>query len=372
MRLLLFLPDLLGGGAQRTMVNLANAFVDRGHAVTLVSPHSDGPARAWVGRGVNCLDLDRARIRFTPGPLRRLIRLVNPDAVLASGIDANIVSWIVCASLGRHRPPLILRETNSHRARGDIGPLRAFLCGMAYRSADHVVALSEGVRHELMELYGLKPDSISTVHNPVAVDLISRRADMARAGAPPVPKKGPLIVGVGRLTRQKGFDRLIGMLARLGRDDVELVLLGEGGDRKRLSELVTEHGLEGRVHMPGFVADPIEWTAHADLFVLPSRWEGFGHVLVEAMAAGVPVIAYDCPHGPRDIIRHGANGLLVQANDEASFVASMRKLLDDRPLAARLAHSAKQDARRFSTERIESMYLDVIGRAVQQRLAVAP
>jgi glycosyltransferase involved in cell wall biosynthesis len=373
LRLLFFLPDFGGGGSQRTLINLANALTDQGHRVTIGTALAGGPAAAWVNPAVEVAELGRRRIRSTPIPLAGLIRRIKPDLVLASGVDANIAAWAACLLLGRGRPPLLLRETNSHRARDELGPLRRLLCAFAYRAADHIVALSEGVRNELIELYSLKPDRVSTIHNPVEVERAARDVKMARSLLPsPVAKPRPLIVGMGRLTRQKGFDRLIPMVAGLDRPDLQLALLGEGEDRGLLAALAVECGLNGRLHLPGFVSDPSPWLAHATLFVLPSRWEGFGHVIVEAMAAGVPVIAYDCPHGPRDIIRDGVNGVLVRMDDEQGFMRAMNRMLDDRNEAKRMADAASEVVWRFGVDRISRDYLRLFRRIAGQSETIRP
>jgi glycosyltransferase involved in cell wall biosynthesis len=162
-------------------------------------------------------------------------------------------------------------------------------------------------------------------------------------------------MGVGRLIRQKGFDRLIRAVADLRRPDVSLVLVGEGPDRDALATQARDLGVA--LSMPGFVRQPMHWLAHADLFVLSSRWEGFGHVIVEAMAAGAPVIAFDCPHGPRDIIVDGVNGLLIPDGDGPALRTAMAGLLDDRKHVARLSAAATKDAARFSSSRIADQYL---------------
>ena len=131
----------------------------------------------------------------------------------------------------------------------------------------------------------------------------------------------------------------------------------EGPDRAKLQSQADELGIGDRLIMPGFVKQPMQWLAAADLFVLASRWEGFGHVIVEAMAAGVPVVAFDCPHGPRDIIRNGENGILVPDGDEAALAAAMSELLDNRGRATALATRAKADAVRFSSATIADQYL---------------
>lgn len=361
MRLLLFMPDLAGGGAQRTLVNLANAFAARGHDVTLCIARGSGPARDWLAPAVRLVDLACGRTRNAVRPLARVIGQIQPDTILATIIDANIAAWLA-HRLARSRARLVLRETNSHRVRDDLGVVLRFLAGMAYRRADKVIALSHGVGEELAMTYRLPPERITVIHNPVDVAGIRAAAETTRRAPPPFAPGAKLIVGVGRLTRQKGFDRLIPMVARLG-GDVRLALVGAGPDRAQLQALAAESGLGDRLLLPGFVADVTPWLAHADAFALPSRWEGFGHVIVEAMAAGVPVAAYDCPHGPRDIICDGENGLLVPDGDEAAFTAALDSLLRDTALAARLRDAARADIERFSIDRIVSAYLAALGAA---------
>lgn len=353
MRILCFLPDLGGGGAQRTLINLAASFRQAGHDVILASAQPDGPARAWVDPELRSVSVGPGQLRNALFPLARLIRDERPDVILSSVLDANLIAVAARALAGSPRPKLVVRETNSLRARGDIGFLRQRLARFAYPRADAVVALSEGVRQELIADHALPAASVVTIHNPVEFDALAVEA--RQATAPPVAKEGRWIMGVGRLIRQKGFDRLIRTVAELKRPEVRLVLVGEGPDREALAAQARDLGVQ--LLMPGFVRQPMHWLAHADLFVLSSRWEGFGHVIVEAMAAGVPVIAFDCPHGPRDIIDSGVNGLLVPDGAETALTEAMAKLLDDRDLAAHLNAAAIQDASRFSSARIADKYL---------------
>ena len=355
MRILCFLPDLGGGGAQRTLINLAASFRLAGHEVMLGSAQADGPARAWIDPSVETVAVGSGQLRNALFPLVKLLRERRPDVVLSSVLDANIVAAAARALAGAPRSKLVVRETNSQRARDDIGALRKRLARRAYRSADAVVALSEGVRQELIEDFALRPDKVVTIHNPVEFDALV--AEAKTAPPPPLKKDGVWIMGVGRLLRQKGYDRLIRAVAALQRPDVRLALVGDGPDRAALQSQANELGIGDRLIMPGFVRQPMQWLAAADLFVLSSRWEGFGHVIVEAMAAGVPVIAFDCPHGPRDIVRNRENGILVPEGDEAALAAAMSELLDNRDFAMALAAQAKADAVRFSSATIAAQYL---------------
>jgi glycosyltransferase involved in cell wall biosynthesis len=266
------------------------------------------------------------------------------------------------------RPGLILRETNSHRHREDLGWLRRKLIGWAYRRADAVVALSEGVRKELVEDCAIDPERMVTIHNPVDVASIAAATQAVKDGIQEVSSNGPLIVGCGRLHRQKGFDLLIEALADLDDIKVRLVILGEGPERAALEALARSRGVADRVLMPGFENHPEKWLAQATLFVLPSRWEGFGHVLVEALAAGVPVVSAWAPYGPADILDDGETGLMVPTGNAAALGAAIGRLLIDKGLRGRLAEAGRRTAQRFALPVIARRYGDLIG-DVSQRIA---
>ncbi|MBX9829365.1 MAG: glycosyltransferase [Xanthobacteraceae bacterium] len=363
MRILCFLPDFDAGGAQRTVINLANAFVEMGEDAQLCATRTDGKAQEWVAPGVETIDLGARRTRYSLVALTRLLRSRQPDILFASMVDANIVAWAGARLAAVPNLSVVLRETNSHLARGDLGRLRRGLIGCAYRNADRVVALSSGVADEIASLYRLDRARLMTIPNPVAVSDIAARVAAGRRAPPPIPGDGPLVVSVGRLTRQKGFDRLIQAFARLSIPGARLAIVGEGEDHAMLTDLAARLGVAERVTLPGFAPNPEQWLARADVFVSSSRWEGFGHVIVEAMAAGVPVVAYDCPHGPRDILRDGKNGLLVPEGDVTQLVAALTRVLNQPEFAASLRRAAVSDAARYAPPVIAQLYYSLFEEA---------
>jgi glycosyltransferase involved in cell wall biosynthesis len=364
MRILCFLPDLDAGGAQRTLINLANAFVEMGGDVQLCAARTDGRAREWIAPGVETVDLAARGTRNSVPALMRLLGSTRPDVLLATMVDANIVAWVASQLVRRQKPCLVLRETNSHLARGDLGWLRGKLIGHAYRKADRVVALSSGVAEELTSLYGLNPSRVVTIPNPVTVSDIAARVMAAKAQPSPVRGGEPFILAIGRLARQKGFDRLIEAFAQMPGEAIRLVIVGEGEERAALTQLAEKLGVAGRVTLAGFVLETERWLAHAAVFALPSRWEGFGHVIVEAMASEVPVVAYDCPYGPRDILRSDVNGILVQEGDVAGLAAALGRVLEQPEFAARLRQTARVDANRYAQPVIAQSYLTLLKQAI--------
>lgn len=363
-RIAFFLSELDAGGAQRTVINIVNALPADRFAVKLVVGNGRGGARSWLSDPSTVVDLDCMHTRNTLWGLRAFLAAERPDVLFATMIDANIVAALA-ARFVRERPGLILRESNSHRARGDIGFLRRRAVGWAYPQADAVVALSHGVGRELISDYRLDPVRVVTIHNPIDVAGWSQRADAARKTSPPWGNfggGGPVLIGIGRLIRQKGFDLLLRALAKCegaGRR-ARLVIVGEGPERPALTAIAAELGVADRLLMPGFIADSAAWYAHGDLFVLPSRWEGFGHVIVEAMACGLPVIAFDCPYGPVDILGDGEGGILVPPEDVDALARSIDSLLGAQEARNRLAADALRVADRFSQQRIAGQYSRLI------------
>lgn len=349
-RSLFFLPDLNGGGAQRTTINLVRHWPDDRPHPTLAVASASGAARVWL-TGIDPVDLGSGRLRWSLLPLRRLIRRERPDIVFSTMVGANIVA--AASMIGLRSPPILVVRETSHRARSTLSFAQRAAIGHAYRRAVAVVALSEGVRMELLEYYRLKPERVIKIHNPVDVDAFHSRAS---GSAHPWQGDGPMVVAAGRLVRQKGFDILLRAFAYMPAADTRLAILGEGPDREAIATLAGELGLTNRVLMPGHVADPGPWYAHAATFVLSSRWEGFGHVLVEAMACGAPVVAFDCPHGPADIIEHGHTGLLVPPQDVHALAESLGRLVGNQEFAGRLRDAGQRAARRFSAPVIARTY----------------
>ena len=350
---LFFLPDLDGGGAQRTVINLANRLPRDRFQATLVAVRADGPMRDWLDKDIRLIDLNAGRIRHAIRPLRNVVLDLSPDILFSTILDANIVSTVATRAL-RSRPRLVLRETNSLRARDDIGLMRRKLARWAYARADAMVALSHGVADELLADFFLRPERLHTIWNPVDLATVRNRASEATPSLNSFD--GITLVAAGRLHHQKGFDILIRALALLNRPDLRLIILGDGGEADLLRDLVRRSDLKDRIRFLGFVDNPYPWIAAGDLFVLPSRWEGFGHVLVEAMALGTAVLSTDCPHGPADIIESEVDGRLV-ANDDIEALAAAIDDLANRPeIRAKFTSEGAIKAERFDAERIAEEY----------------
>lgn len=185
-----------------------------------------------------------------------------------------------------------------------------------------VVAVSEGVADDLKSNFGFS--QISVIHNPIDIDYLQERSKAEIDHPWLSAKNGPVIIAVGRLTAQKDYPNLIRAFSLLRETlNAKLIILGEGDLRAELETLVAELGCGEYVSMPGFVDNPFAYVAKADLFCLSSAWEGFGNVIVEAMAVGTPVVSTDCPSGPSEILNRGEYGLLVPINNHAALAEAL-------------------------------------------------
>jgi GalNAc-alpha-(1->4)-GalNAc-alpha-(1->3)-diNAcBac-PP-undecaprenol alpha-1,4-N-acetyl-D-galactosaminyltransferase len=179
---------------------------------------------------------------------------------------------------------------------------------------------------------------------------------------------GHLIVGMGRLVEQKGFDLLVEAFSRVAarHSNWSLKILGDGPLRDQLEAQVQRLDLTGRVGFTGALADPFIVLRAADLFVFSSRYEGFGNALCEAMACGLPAISFDCPSGPSEIIRSGVDGVLVPSEDVTELAAAMNHLMADSQERLRLAARAPEVVTRFGIDRIlglwEQIFSDLLTR----------
>ncbi len=256
---------------------------------------------------------------------------------------------------------LVVSERNMLSCRAAHGPRRhrrlPEQVRLFYPEADALAAVSDGVARDLAGLLGLPPDAVHTTYNPVLTPDLSRRAreplhhPWLRTGQP------PLLLAAGKLRPQKGFTTLLEAFARLrARRSARLLILGEGPLRRSLEARVRGLGLERDVALPGFARNPFAFMARCSAFVLASEWEGLPGVLIQALACGAPVVATDCPSGPREILEGGRHGTLVPVGDPAALALALERVLGSPP--ARPAGGRGLD--RFTLESSAERYLRLL------------
>lgn len=355
----ILLPDLRGGGAERLHVHLAEAWLARGYDVEFILLQQRGELLGALPKGVRLVNLSAPRLRDALWPLRAYLRQRQPTVVLAAMWPLTVITSMaaILAGIGTRcvlSEHAVLSQAYRHKGRAHRLLMRLSMA-LCYRLADVRITVSAGVAADLATLSGIGQDGFRVIYNPAAVG-----ADFNPDEQDPPELTGivtPLILAVGTLKAVKNYPLLIAAFARLLRlQEATLCILGEGELRSDLEQCIAEHGLQGRVLLPGFRLDTGPWYRQADLFVLSSRHEGFGNVIVEALEQGVPVVSTDCPSGPREILCDGKYGRLVPVEDIDAMAEAMRRALSEVPDRELL----RARARDFSVERIADQYLDVM------------
>jgi len=333
-RIAIFLPSLNGGGAERVMVTLANAFAARGFEVDLVLALAQGPYLQNVRTGVRVVDLKAGRVLKALLPLACYLRRERPAAMLAAMTHANVVA-ILAHMVARVSTRLVISErttisVEANRARGLVERSIYTLVPMLYRRPDRIVAVSQDVATDLLRFARLPESAVEFIYNPFDLELIQQRA-AERFGHPWFELgQPPVVLAIGRLNQAKDYPMLIRAFARLRaeRRALRLMILGEGELRPMLESLIAECGLgANEVQLPGFVANPFAYLSRCAVFVLSSRYEGLPGALIEAMACGVPVVSTDCPSGPREILEGGRWGTLVPIGDVDAMTKAIASVL---------------------------------------------
>jgi glycosyltransferase involved in cell wall biosynthesis len=347
-RVAICLPDMGGGGAERVALEIIRELLEAGHKVDLVLVRARGELLPLVPSAVRIIDLGASRMLGALAPLTRYFRRERPDAVQVSMWPLTTIA-ILAHRLSRSRALLMTSDhiAFSHAGGWDKLVIR-LTAGPLYRLADQRVVVSSGTAQDLSELTGLKRDRFELIYNPISPPRnIRSTPDIDRLWEGAKTR----IIAVGSLKRAKNHALLLRAFARLGREDAKLMILGEGPLRGDLEALAAELKIADDVIMPGFAIDPWPFYASASLFVLSSDWEGFANVVLEALAAGLPVVSTDCPSGPSEILDRGRFGRLVPMGDEAALAEAMNRALDDpgdlEAGKARAASFSKGSARRY-------------------------
>lgn len=341
--IVLVIAGLSAGGAERVISLLTGDWAARDRIVTIVafdSPddpifHHLHPAVQVVRLGISAGGRNPLKGLWTVArryrALRRALGALEPDITISFLTKINVLTLLAC--LGSNRRVMVSERNNPRLQHASC--LWTMLLARLHWRADAIVMQTR----KSCECLGPKARARACViPNPIEVVPI--------AG----PKRGAFVLSAtGRLTWQKGFDMLIDAFATIADRHPQwtLAIWGEGEARDALERQIRDHCLSERVQLRGNSRSPGDWVGQSDAFVLSSRYEGFGNVLGEAMAAGLPVVSFDCDYGPSEMIHDEHDGLLVPPNNVAGLAAALDRLLSDAELRARLGKAALATGRRF-------------------------
>jgi len=361
------LPSLNGGGAERAAVQILNGLDPNQWDRSMFLFAREGPYLAEVDPSIVITSADTASRWERWRALRSFVARERPDLVMAylsffSALSAVRAAHTRATVVFNLQTPMsaFLTDADYHWRRRWRKVVFAAIMRVCFAAADLIIATSHGVARDLTSAFGIDPEQIRVLANPVDLDRV--RAAMAEpidiAVLP--PGDAPLIVAAGRLAEAKNYPLMIEAFATLRQQmPARLCILGQGELDAEVRQLIAASGLSGSVSLAGFQANPWKYIAKADVFLLTSRYEGFGNVLIEAMALAVPVVA-TASAGTRDIVDHGVDGLLVDSHTPEAVTAALRRVLENRDLRASLSSQAAASAEQFSAPRVIARYDQVL------------
>ena len=373
-----FLYGPTSGGAPRRALTLAGEFARRGLQVDLVLANAAGPLAERIPEAARTVVLDgafsrwdllrenkRLASRLAIPALGRYLRKERPGVLLSAANSVHLSAAIAHATW-RGDTKLALRVC-THLSGGTAAglrpprPLARRLARYALARADFVVAGSESVASDLVDVASIARDRIDVVYNPVVDAELEKRArdplehPWFREGEPPV------ILSAGRLVAQKDYPTLVRAFAQLrASQPARLVILGEAQKpkrRQRILDLARKLGVEQDIDLPGLVDNPFAYMAQAGVFALSSAWEGLPGVLIEALACGCPVVSTDSPGGSREVLESGRYGELVPVGHDAALAMALARTLQN-PIDPSIL---RRRARDFSVDRSVARTLETLG-----------
>lgn len=362
LRIALFFYSLDFGGIERVIVNLAKGFSELGYPVDIVLARKRGEYLLQLPRGINVVDLKAKRLAGCLLPLIKYLRKHRPAVLLSAWHQINLIAlWAVKLAGVQTRVVVTahgnlgywLKQLTNWKDKILPGLIRRF-----YPYAYAIVAVSEGVAHDLAGIMGVPPENIQVIYNPVVDEELTRKLTGEITHPWFSESNVPVIISVGRLVPEKDYQTLIRSAAEVRKKrPVRLMILGEGEVRQELEELIKSLGLQQAILLPGFVDNPYPYIRRAAVFVLSSKTEGLPTALIEALACGTPVVATDCPSGPREVLVGGKYGILVAVGNVQAMAEAIVEALESPPNREALLLRAGD----YGVAPITQRYLQVMG-----------
>lgn len=292
----------------------------------------------------------------------RLFSGLKPDLVISFMILPNILT-LFASLLSFYKPIIIISVRNNPDLDFTIQKnsyFKRMLLNILYPFASHIIVISKGIKEVLVKNFKLNRNRITVVYNGINITNVQTLAMIEPEESLFQRKNSLYITACGRLTPQKGYPDLIKAFSKITyRTKAMLYIIGEGDERRNLTALIKNLNMEDKILLLGFKANPFQYIARSDVFVLSSLFEGFANVIVEAMACGTPVIAADCPFGPGEIIEHGKNGILIPPGRVDILADTLFMLLEDKPMRERLSSGGKKRVEDFHVMKMVAGYESV-------------
>ncbi|WP_156874348.1 glycosyltransferase [Planococcus halocryophilus] len=358
-KILVFLFQLNGGGAEKTVVNILNKLDSSKFNIVLVLGNDkNNHYMDLLSENVTVKYLDCGKLRKCLLKLRKTIILEKPD-LLFTTMNPNNIMLVVAEFISFRKIPVIVREANNRTQSGTVTVLNKLITKICYNYAAKVISLSHGVKEDLINNFKIKQEKIKVIYNPIDIDYINQIKNEEILDIE-INGNEKTIISVGRLEEQKDFTTLIRAF-NLVQSQIKsrLLILGKGSQEGSLKKLVTTLNLEEKVIFLGFKENPQKYVKNSDLFALTSKWEGFGHVIVEAMAVGTPVVVTNCNSGPLEIIKNNEYGILSNVEDYVDISNKIINLLKNDVLSAEYSCKGLLRSEDFKSDKIVKEYEEI-------------
>lgn len=352
------LPSLSAGGIGGNTLRLASSFLKKGYKVDLVLIRARGEYISQVPNGVNIVDLKCKRVGTSLFKIKKYLNSVSPGVLISANDYLNVFA-IGAKFLSKAEFKLIVTiQTHLSTQIANYNNFKTkiimFLAKKLYRYADRIVCVSYGVAKDAEATLRIPMNKIDVVYNPIVNDeiFIEQNKDMKHKWLD--SSKDFVVISVGRLTKQKDFPTLIKAFNSLtkNKNNVKLIILGDGEEKNNLKTLINHYQLENIIELAGFQNNPYKYIKKADLFVMSSQWEGFGNVIVEALATNTPVISTNCFSGPSEILDNGRYGSLIPVGDHRALKNEIEEIIEGKKNYSYLVERAQE----FSVEKAVNNY----------------
>lgn len=362
-KLAIYLSNFNGGGAERMHLSLAPEFAKRGFEVVFVVQQLTGSLVKDIPKDIRVVTLGTRRTILALWPLIRFLEKEQPD-ILISNLGHNNIIAVWAKLFAKCKTRLIATQHNilsiESTFKATLGyRVLPFLYRHFLKYADAIVGVSKGATEDLRKFCGFRSEMLYPIYNPIVGPDFDERMNAPVTHKWLQHKDLPVFISVGRFCLQKDFPTLIRAFALLLKKRPALLLLiGEGDQKEALEQLAQELGVRDHIDMPGFQLNPLPFIKHSDVLVMSSLYEGFGNVLVEALACSTAVVSTDCISGPGEILDNGKYGSLVPVGDSQAMADAMSKALDMPADKSALRERGLE----FSVANSATQYIDLINR----------